>query len=66
MEGVAGMMARLSHEPDCSRAGLYGPANIDFRFVYELRLQQALGLLKLHLRRHPFRVGTQSEKSIFL
>ena len=41
MEGVAGMMARLSHEPDCSRAGLYGPANIDFRFVYELRLQQA-------------------------
>ena len=41
MEGVAGMMARLRHVPGCSRGGLYGPANIDFRFVYELRLQQA-------------------------
>ena len=41
MEGVTGMMARLRHVPGCSRGGLYGPANIDFRFVYELRLQQA-------------------------
>ena len=31
MEGVTGTMAWLSHVPDCSRAGLYGPANIDFR-----------------------------------
>ena len=30
MEGVTGMMARLSHMPGCSWAGLYGPANIDF------------------------------------
>ena len=42
MEGVTGMMARLRHVPGCSRGGLYGPANIDFRFVYELRLQQAI------------------------
>ena len=41
MEGVTGMVARLGHVPGCSWAGLYGPANIDFRFVYELRLQQA-------------------------
>ena len=41
MEGVTGTMAWLSHVPDCSRAGLYGPANIDFRFVGKLRLQQA-------------------------
>ena len=41
MEAVTGMMARLGHVPGCSRAGLYGPANIDFRFVYELRLQRA-------------------------
>ena len=33
MEGVTGMMARLRHVPGCSRGGLYGPANIDFRFV---------------------------------
>ena len=33
MEGVTGTMAWLSHVPGCSRAGLYGPANIDFRFV---------------------------------
>ena len=42
MEGVTGMMARLRHVPGCSRGGLYGPANIDFRFVYELRLQRAV------------------------
>ena len=41
MEGVTGMMARLGHVPGCSRGGLYGPAIIDFRFVYELRLQRA-------------------------
>ena len=41
MEGVTGMMAWLSHVPGCSRAGLYGPANIDFRFVSKLRLQRA-------------------------
>ena len=41
MEGVTGTMARLSHVPGCSRAGLYGPANIDFRFVSQLRLQRA-------------------------
>ena len=41
MEGVTGMMARLRHVPGCSRGGLYGPANIDFRFVYKLRLQLA-------------------------
>ena len=51
MEGVTGMMARLGHEPDCSRAGLYGPANIDFRFVYELRLQQALSLFRGRAKR---------------
>ena len=33
MEGVTGMIARLRHVPGCSRGGLYGPANIDFRFV---------------------------------
>ena len=43
MEGVTGMMARLRHVPGCSRGGLYGPANIDFRFVYKLRLQRAIG-----------------------
>ena len=47
MEGVTGMMARLRHVPGCSRGGLYGPANIDFRFVYELRLQQANTWFKL-------------------
>ena len=41
MEGVTGMMARLGHVPGCSRGGLYGPANIDFRFVMQLRLQRA-------------------------
>ena len=41
MEGVTGMMARLRHVPGCSRGGLYGPANIDFRFVSQLRLQRA-------------------------
>ena len=41
MESVTGMMAWLSHVPGCSRAGLYGPANIDFRFVSKLRLQRA-------------------------
>ena len=41
MEGVTGTMAWLSHVPGCSRAGLYGPANIDFRFVSQLRLQRA-------------------------
>ena len=41
MEGVTGMMARLSHMPGCSWAGLYGPANIDFPFVTQLRLQRA-------------------------
>ena len=41
MEGVTGMMAQLSHMPFCSRAGLYGLANIDFPFVSELRLQRA-------------------------
>ena len=45
MEGVTGMMARLSHVPGCSRGGLYGPANIDFRFDFrdarQLRLQRA-------------------------
>ena len=30
MEGVTGTMAWLSHVPGCSRAGLYGPANIEF------------------------------------
>ena len=39
MEGVTGTMAWLSHVPVGSRAGLYGPANIDFRFVSQLRLQ---------------------------
>ena len=33
MDGVTGTMAWLSHVPVGSRAGLYGPANIDFRFV---------------------------------
>ena len=42
MEGVTGMMARLGHVPGCSRGGLYGPANIDFRFVMQLRLQRAV------------------------
>ena len=46
MEGVTGMMARLRHVPGCSRGGLYGPANIDFRFVYELRLQQAYDITR--------------------
>ena len=41
MEGVTGMMAWLSHVPGCSRGGLYGPENIDFRFVSELPLQRA-------------------------
>ena len=41
MEGVTGMMARLRHVPGCSRGGLYGPANIDFRFLGQLRLQRA-------------------------
>ena len=41
MEGVTGMMARLGHVPGCSRGGLYGPVNIDFPFVSELRLQRA-------------------------
>ena len=36
MEGVTGMMTRLRHVPGCSRGGLYGPANIDFRFVGQL------------------------------
>ena len=31
MEGVTGTMAWLSHVPGCSRGGLYGPENIDFR-----------------------------------
>ena len=31
MDGVTGTMAWLSHVPVGSRAGLYGPANIDFR-----------------------------------
>ena len=39
MEGVTGMMTWLSHVPGCSRGGLYGPENIDFRFVSQLRLQ---------------------------
>ena len=42
MEGVTGMMAQLRHVPGCSRGGLYGPANIDFRFMSHLRLQRAL------------------------
>ena len=42
MVGVTDTMAWLSHVPSCSRAGLYGPASIDFRFVSELRLQRAL------------------------
>ena len=33
MEGVTGTMAWLSHVPGYSQSGLYGPANIDFRFV---------------------------------
>ena len=33
MEDVAGTMAWLSHVPGCSRAGLYGYATVDFRFV---------------------------------
>ena len=33
MEGVTGTMAWLSNVPGCSRAGLYGPADIDFPFV---------------------------------
>ena len=41
MEGVTGMMGRLRHVPGCSRGALYGPANIDFRFVSQLRLQRA-------------------------
>ena len=41
MEGVAGTMAWLSHVPGCSRAGLYGYATVDFRFVRQLRLQRA-------------------------
>ena len=49
MEGVTGMMARLGHVPGCSRAGLYGPANIDFRFVSHLRLQQAKPYVPRHL-----------------
>ena len=33
LEGVTGTMsmAWLSHVPGCSRGGLYGPENIDFR-----------------------------------
>ena len=31
MEGVTGTVAWLSQVPGCSRAGLYGPANIGFR-----------------------------------
>ena len=42
MEGVTGTMSWLSHVPGCSRAGLYGPANIDFPFVYELRVATSL------------------------
>ena len=41
MEGVTSMLAWLGHVPGSSRAGLYGPANIDFRFVGKLRLQRA-------------------------
>ena len=41
MDGVTGMLAWLSHVPVGSRVGLYWPANIDFRFVSELRLQRA-------------------------
>ena len=40
MDGVTGMLAWLSHVPVGSRVGLYWPANIDFRFVSELRLQR--------------------------
>ena len=39
MEGGTGRMARLRHVPGYSRGGLYGPVNIDFRFVELLRLQ---------------------------
>ena len=39
-----GFSAWLGHVPGCSRAGLYGPDNIDFRFVAQLRLQQGTKL----------------------
>ena len=44
MVGVTGTMAWLSHVdvPGYSQSGLYGPANIDFRFVGKLPLQQAV------------------------
>ena len=51
MEGVTGTMAGLGHVPGCSRAGRYGPANIDFRFVYRTRaipLQRAERHTKSH------------------
>ena len=65
MDGVTGMLAWLSHVPVGSRVGLYWPANIDFRFVSELRLQQALvaevrGLFGTHGR------VTTSDKSVIL
>ena len=41
MEGVTGMMTRLGHMPGCSRAGLYGPENLDFRLLKQLQLQRA-------------------------
>ena len=41
MEGVTGMMARLGHVPASPQGGLYRPANSDFRFVAQLRLQRA-------------------------
>ena len=41
MEGVTGTVAWLSQVPGCSRAGLYGPANIDFPMSLQLRLQRA-------------------------
>ena len=49
MDGVTGMLAWLSHVPVGSRVGLYWPANIDFRFVSELRLQRANDLSPLEL-----------------
>ena len=41
MEGMTGTIAWLSHVPGSPQGGLYRPANSDFPFVTQLRLQRA-------------------------
>ena len=43
MEGMTGTIAWLSHVPGSPQGGLYRPANSDFPFVTQLRLQRADG-----------------------